>query len=307
MKTRILASVSTALCALVLFGMPSQAAEPKKLLVVTVTTGFRHSSIPTAEKVLQKLAQESGAFTLDFIRQPEGEPRRPRNLGPDATDEAKARHKAEMAKYEEAQDEFRAKVKSALAKLNRENLKNYHGLIFANTTGDLPVPDPQDIIAFVREGGAMIGMHSASDTYHGFRPFIEMLGGEFASHGAQARVECINEDKKHPACSHLPQNWEVFDEIYIFKSFERPKVHGLLTLDREPNKRTPGDYPVAWSKEFGNGRVFYTSLGHREDVWDDQTPAGFERKNSPDVAKAYQKHIVGGIQWALKLQESSKK
>src|SRR6059058_2796620 len=47
------------------------AAEPKKVLVVTVTTEFRHSSIGTAEKVLQKLADDSKAFTIvDFVRQP---------------------------------------------------------------------------------------------------------------------------------------------------------------------------------------------------------------------------------------------
>ena len=97
------------------------------------------------------------------------------------------------------------------------------------------------------------------------------------------------------------------DEIYIIKSFDREKVHPLLTLDREPNKKTPGDFPIAWSKEFGKGRVFYTSLGHREDVWDDDTPPGFKRLNSPEVALAYQKHILGGIKWALGLEESAAK
>src|SRR6266404_8097106 len=54
------------------------AAEPKKLLVVTTTTGFRHSSIETAEKVLQRLADQSGAFTLDFAQQPPNKPNPPK-------------------------------------------------------------------------------------------------------------------------------------------------------------------------------------------------------------------------------------
>jgi len=134
-----------------------------------------------------------------------------------------------------------------------------------------------------------------------------MLGCEFLSHGAQASVDCINEDKKHPASSHLPQTWTVYDEIYIMKNFDRAKVHGLLSLDKEPNKKTPGDFPIAYAKDFGKGRVFYTSLGHREDIWDDETPSNFKRQNSPDIARAYQKHVLGGIKWALGLQESAAK
>jgi type 1 glutamine amidotransferase len=296
MKLRIAAFFRATILATAALALTATAAEPKKLLVVTVTTGFRHSSIPTAEKVLSKLAKESGAFTVDFVRQPEEKVKRPSNPRGDADDEAKAKFKAEMAKYEATQGEFQARVKEALSKLSAENLKSYDGLIFANTTGDLPVPDPQAIIDWVKDGHAFIGMHSASDTFHGFRPYVEMLGGEFLSHGAQASVDCINEDKKHPACSHLPQTWRVYDEIYILKNFERAKVHGLLTLDKEPNRKTPG-----------KGRLFYTSLGHREDVWDDETPANFKRQNSTEVAQAYQKHILGGIKWALRLEESSAK
>ena len=283
-----------ALCFL-LSGFAGGAAEAKKLLVVTVTTGFRHSSISTAEKILSKLAQESGAFTVEFVRQPEVKVKQPSRLpGPAADEEMKAKYKAEMEKY---LDEFRPMLK----KLSADNLKNYDGLIFANTTGDLPVPDPQAIVNFVKNGGAFIGMHSATDTFHGFKPFIDMIGGEFLSHGAQVGVECLNEDKKHPACAHLPTKWNVYDEIYILKSFTRSSVHCLLTLDREPNKKTPGDFPIAWCKEFGAGKVFYTSLGHREDIWDDQTPANFDRKNSTEISLAYQKHILGGIKWALGL------
>src|SRR5579864_6387953 len=63
------------------------ADAPKKLLVVTVTTGFRHSSIPTAEKILEQLGKSSGEFTVDFVHQP---PDKPANLKPNATDEQKA-------------------------------------------------------------------------------------------------------------------------------------------------------------------------------------------------------------------------
>ncbi|MBI1841246.1 MAG: ThuA domain-containing protein [Verrucomicrobia bacterium] len=270
------------------------AGKPKKLLVVTVTSGFRHSSIATAEKVLSKLATESGAFTVDFVRQPPNEPQPPQKpappKNPGAADEQAP--KAAEAAFPGLTKEYEAKhavwVKQqaeALKKLSAESLKAYDGVVFANTTGDLPLPDNQAFVDWLRSGKAFIGTHSASDTFHGFHPYVEALGAEFLTHGAQATVECLNQDPKHPACAHLEKSWKIHDEIYIMKSFERPRVHGLLSLNKHPNENTPGDYPIAWCREVGKGRIFYTSLGHREDVWENPV---------------YQKHLLGGIRWALK-------
>lgn len=249
---------------------------PKKLLVVSVTTGFRHSSIETGEKIIQKLADESKAFTVDYVKQPAPKP-----------------------------DE--AQLKAALAKLGADSLKNYDGLLFLNTTGDLPIPDKAALLAWIRSGKGFIGAHSATDTFHGWPEFIEMLGGEFQGHGAQVEVECINQDANHPATRPLGPMFKLKDEIYLLKNFTRSKVHGLLTLDKHPNDKTPGDFPIAWSKEYGSGRVFYTSLGHREDVWDAETPDTFKRENSAEVAAAYQKHLLGGIKWALGLEAGDAK
>jgi type 1 glutamine amidotransferase len=245
----------------------AQAATPKKLLVVTVTKGFRHSSIPTAEKILAEVGKTSGAFTVDY-----------------------ARTEQEIAE-----------------KMTPDALKQYDGAIFANTTGDLPLPDKQAFIDWIKSGKAFIGMHSASDTFHGFPPYIEMLGGEFETHHAQVKVDCRNHDPKHPATRHLGAAFTVFDEIYLQKNFHRDQVHVLLALDAHPNDKTPGFYPISWCKEFGSGRVFYTSLGHREDMWDADTPEKFKRENSKEISAAYQKHILGGIQWALGLETGDAK
>ena len=272
---------------------PTLTAAPKKVLVVTVTKGFRHSSIPTAEKVLGELAQKSGVFTVEYARV---EPKDSQFRGSDGKpDEAKVS----------------AAIEKVLAeKMSPEALKTYDGIIFANTTGDLPLPDKQAFLDWIKSGKGFIGMHSATDTFRGHTPldpYVEMIGGEFANHKEQVVVDCINQDAKHPACSHLPATWKVKDEIYLLNGFKREKVHGLLTLDKHPNDKTPGDYPIAWSKEFGKGRIFYTSLGHREDVWDSNTPANFKRENSKEVSEAYQQHILGGIKWALGLQAASSK
>jgi len=266
---KMLTALVLGLC-LIVFGVGAQAA-PKKLLVVTVTKGFRHSSIPTAEKVLGDLAQKTGDFTVDYVR--------------DDT---------EMAE-----------------KMTAAALANYDGVIFANTTGILPLPDKQAFLDWIKSGKAFIGMHSACDTFHGpngtVDPYTEMIGSEFKEHHAQAEVDCINQDPKHPADKSLPPSWHLKDEIYLMKNFERSKVHGLLTLDKHPNDKTPGDYPIAWCKEYGKGRVFYTSLGHREDVWDPNTAPSFKRENPKDVSELYQKHILGGIRWALGLEEGNAK
>ena len=287
------------------------APKPKKVLVVTTTTGFRHSSIETAERVIEKLGRESGAFTVDFARvTPPKDPSRP--AAPKDTGDAEKfkadteKYNAAMEKFNEADARFQEELKKYFtdqksvlaAKMSADALKNYDGVIFANTTGDLPLPDPQAFVDWVKAGHAFVGMHSASDTFHGFRPYVEMIGGEFLTHGSQATVDCLNQDAKHAACKHLPATWTVHDEIYLLKSFTRSTVHGLLTLDKEPNKKTPGDYPIAWCKQFGKGRVFYTSLGHREDMWDPEW-GGKDRKNSAEISKAYQQHILAGIRWAL--------
>ncbi len=270
MKRPLVRRLIQSTAAIALLGLPLLlgAAEPKHLLVVTATRGFRHSSIPTAEKVLAQLGQESGAFTVDYVRG-----------GPDG----------------KGDEDF--------YKMSPENLPKYDGVIFANTTGELPIPDKEFFLNWLKSGKAFIGMHSCSDTYHGYPAFIEMLGGEFKEHHAQAHVDCLNEDPKHPALQAVPPGWKVFDEIYLFKNFHRDQVHGLLWLDQHPNDGYPGDFPVAWCKDYGKGRVFYISLGHREDVWDPNwTDGNGKRDNPPEVARTYQKVLLGGIKWTLGLE-----
>jgi uncharacterized protein len=244
----------SAIVALLFSSMLCGGAEPKKLLVVTVTKGFRHSSIGTAEEVLGKLADKSHLFTLDYVR-----------------------NDSDMA-----------------AKMTPEALKQYDGFIFANTTGILPLPDKQAFLSAIKQGKAFIGMHSASDTFHAqdtIDPYIEMLGGEFQTHGAQVGVECLVQDTAHPATRHFGESFCMeMEEIYLLKNYASNRVHELLVLDKHPNnKKQLGRFPVAWSKSYGEGKVFYTSLGHREDVWQNDL---------------YQRHILGGIKWALGIEDS---
>jgi type 1 glutamine amidotransferase len=293
------------------------AAAPKKVLVVTVTTGFRHSSIETAERIIAELGATSGAFTVDYARvTPPNvvrEPRAPKSTGNAKRDDAaKQKYEADLAKYKAVEketkaalDNYAAEQKRVLAeKMSPAALKNYDAVIFANTTGDLPLPDPQAFVDLVKAGHGFCAMHSGSDTFHKFPPYIEMLGGEFKTHGPQVTVTALNKDPKHPATKHLPARWEIHDEIYEFKSHEQAAVKELLSLDQHPQTKEPGYHGMSWYRTPGKGRVFYTSLGHREDMWDPAwKDAQGQRKNPPAIALAYQQHILGGIQWALGLEK----
>jgi len=232
------------------------AASPRKILVVTTAVGYRHSSIETAEQVIAMLGKSSGAYEVELASAVDPE-----------------------------------QVKATLArKLSRDALKQYQGIVFANTTGELPLPDPEAFVQWVKDGGAFIGVHSASDTLHGHRPYIDMLGGEFDYHREQVLIEGINRDASHPANRHLPKRWNLEgqkEEIYVIKNYQQERVHELIVLDRHPNTGAPGSFPISWCRDFGKGRVFYTALGHNEQVW--QMPA-------------FQQHLLGGIEWALGLQ-----
>jgi type 1 glutamine amidotransferase len=263
---------------------PAQPA-PKRILVVTVTEAFRHSSIPVAEKVLGELGRKSGLFTVEYARVEPGEPQ----------------FKGEDGKTNKTKVD--AAIKAVLAeKMNPEALKNYDAVVFAHTTGELPLPDKQAFLDWLKSGKGFVGVHSATDTFHQFQPYLDMVGAEFKGHPPGFYdVDVLNQDSACPACQPLGQDWKITDEIYLFKDFDPAKVHRLLSLDKHPKDKTPGDYPVAWCKEYGKGRVFYTSLGHREDMWDPNWTK--DRRNSKEIAEAYQRHLLEGIKWALGLEK----
>jgi len=300
------------LLSVAMLGLTLQAA-PKKLLVVTTTTGFRHSSIPTLEKMLTELGKDSGEFTVDFVQQPPGKPTAPKKMNPpkdDAPDGAKAVYKKaeekfneDQAAYNTAEAKWEESLKAALQKLAPATLKNYDGVVFASTTGDLPIPDKQGFLDWIKAGHAFIGLHAASDTFHGWPEFIDMIGGEFKHHGKQVGVECLNQDPANPATAALGKSWSISqEEIYQFQNYDAAKVHDLLILDKHPETGEAGHFAVSWCKDYGTGKVFYTSLGHREDLIDGD-PDIKDRKNAPEISKAYRAHVLGGIEWALGLKK----
>ncbi len=126
-----------------------------------------------------------------------------------------------------------------------------------------------------------------------------MIGGWFDQHPwSTFNAPIINEAPDFPAVRHFPKSFVKFDEIYQPKAWSRDKVNVLLSLD--PSRldysnnprihRTDHDFAVAWSKMYGKGRVFYSTLGHTEESWQD-----------PDIRKMY----FEAIRWALGMTEGA--
>jgi type 1 glutamine amidotransferase len=151
----------------------------------------------------------------------------------------------------------------------------------------------EELTAWVEAGGAFLGFHSASDTFHGpdgeVSAYVDLLGGEFAGHGAQFAGKLRVVDEEHPTMAHIPQGWTVNDEWYTFKNVARDRIHVLALLETGSQRSKQkiydrADYPVIWCGERGKGRFFYNAMGHREDVWDRET---------------FQDAFVDAVRWAM--------
>lgn len=173
-----------------------------------------------------------------------------------------------------------------------EKLKELDAIMFY-TTGQLPI-DEKNFAAFeewLKSGKAFIGTHSATDTFGNFKPYFSLINGTFAGHpwNAGDTVTITNHEPNHPTVKVFGEEFQYKDEIYQYKNYDPKAVRVLLSLNMEKTKPSmPYMVPVAWVREFGQGRLFYTNLGHNEATWKE--------------AK-FREHLLMGIRWALKLED----
>jgi uncharacterized protein len=159
----------------------------------------------------------------------------------------------------------------------------------------------------IANGKGFIGFHCASDTFHsGNRnnpdllrpidvkdpvdPYIAMVGGEFVGHGSQQKATMRVADKNFPGIEGL-EDFGFQEEWYSLKNLA-PDMHVILvqettTMVNERGQKEPiynrAPYPATWVRMEGKGRIFYTSMGHREDVW---------------TNPIFQKVVIAGLNWA---------
>jgi type 1 glutamine amidotransferase len=217
------------------------------VLYLTQSAAFAHSVVPHSEAVLTRLAAASPQFDLNVSR--------------DAS------------------------------LLTAKTLSQYAAVVFF-TTGELPMNTGQRaaLLSYVRAGGGFVGVHSATDTFYEWPGYRDLIGGYFDGHPWHQEVTVRVEDDTHPATQHLGDSFRIHDEIYQHQEWSRDAVDVLLSLDVSSVdmaaagiKRSDRDFALAWTRREGAGRIFYTALGHRPEVWDDLR---------------FQRHLLGGIGWA---------
>ncbi len=310
------------------------ASPTKKILLITHSGGFIHSSVVEAEKVLKEIGPKAGfeitcwRFTND----------------PDAKVKYKVKDKdgketeVEGTALEAYSNRFQQATKEPVTKdqcgrINADTLKNFDAVLFF-TTGD-PCQTPEEMKAlldYVKSGKGFLGTHCATDTLYDRTDYGDMIGAYFDGHPFHEKTKVIVEDTKSPITQGLGDSFEITDELYQFRNpYSRDKLHVLMRLDPEwvaqkrvqqaqkvaedtqkkldeaaklaadgkaedaqkareaaaamtPSmKRSDNDYAMAWTRSYDKGRVFYTALGHREEVWRDER---------------FQKMIIQAMRWA---------
>jgi type 1 glutamine amidotransferase len=237
----------------------------KHVLVIGQTKGFEHDSVPIAMANIWKWGHDTGLW------------------------EAYLRSDTELL------------TKKKLDR-NGKNLDYFDVVVFASPTGELDLDESQksDLLSFVREDGrGFVGVHASADSNYQWEGYNLLTGGWFDQHPWNTfDAPIVLEDPDFPAVRHLPKAFLKRDEIYQLKNWSRDNVNVLLRLDEtklnyENNPRVhraDRDFAVAYSKMFGKGRVFYSTLGHTNESWDD-----------PDISKMY----FEAIRWALGMTEGS--
>lgn len=167
------------------------------------------------------------------------------------------------------------------------NLAQYKALIFLNTTGDV-LTNAQQVSAlqhYVEAGGGWVGVHAASDTFHNWPWYGQLVSAYFVSHPSIQQATIRVEDHSDPSTIALPAAWVRTDEWYNFNIDPRGAVHVLATVDESTySGGTMGaDHPIAWSHYYDGGRAWYTAGGH--------TPESYSEP-------LFQAHLLGGILFA---------
>lgn len=234
----------TLLAGLIVPAMSVQAEAAKtKILFVTQSKGFTHGSVnrkaqalAPAEIALTQLGESTGLFTVHCTQ-------------------------------------------DCAADFTRENLQKYDIVAFY-TTGDLPIADADKDYFFKewlpQQGHGVLGFHSAMDTFHEYEPYWDMIGGTFIGHpwGSGTKVVLTNLEPNNVLTKSFGPEFELKEEIYMYRHWQPEKVHVLMSLDyakspvSTPINISHGYHvPVCWIKEYGQGKVYCNNLGHNETTW----------------------------------------
>lgn len=223
------------------------APAERKLLIFSKTTGFRHKSIPQGIADLTLLATRKG-YAVTASEDP---------------------------------DIFSA-----------EKLGQFRAIILLSNTTDSKDPASDyiagDRLAALRlwseNGGAIVGIHAATDSHFHTPWYAAMIGGQFKRHPRglfNGAVTVLG--RNHPALRRLPAKFVRADEWYELLA---PPANAEILMTLDPGSiGEPGPArPVTWTTRIGKGRNFITVMGH--------TPESY--------SEPLFLHLVeGGLEWAV--------
>lgn len=245
------------------------APRPRKAILAWADTRngiAQHDSVSHALAVIERLGYESGAYDT-FIR----------------TDSSVVSNSPTMTDGKPAS--------------GGPSLANVDAIFFlGHREIQLDAQQKKDLLAFVHDQGkGFVAGHTAVTAFESWPEFGELLGARYDGHPWNtAYGTVINEDPAFPATKHLPPSLNIAEEFYQAKAYSRDAIRVLLRLDvskMPPNPEvhaTNGDFPLAWAKMYGKGRVFYSAFGHAPSAWD-----------NPDVYRMY----FEALKWALALTD----
>jgi type 1 glutamine amidotransferase len=242
--------------------VPAEASvkpkKPRKLLVIDLNVAYPgHGSIPAANMAIELWGKKTGAYT--------------------------------------------AIADNNLDNLKYPKIKEFDAVFLNNTVGQI-FPDPEvrsGLMRFIREGGGLAGYHGASHASIDWAEFGDMLAARSGSHrDFNEKATLKLDDPASPLTAMFEgKEFEWQDEFFRFTTppFSRDKIHVLLSFDAQKTDmhqkpdcdicdRADNDIAVSWVRSYGQGRIFYATIGH--------LPTFFE---TPTMAKFF----LAGIQFVL--------
>ncbi len=257
---------------------PREPAAMRKILAIgDVRTGYQHDSVSHALATIERLGRQTGLFET-YIRTDTQLITKGPVYG--------------TGKY--------AAPPAGTRQVNAKTLRDFDAIFFYGIgEGDLSPAQKADLLSFVHDDGkGFVGAHTAIDAFYSWPEYGEMIGGYFDDHPwGILDAPVIVEEPSFPAMSLFPKEFVIRDEIYVVrdKPYSREKVDVLASLDASKVDlhvsdlhRTDRDFPVAWVKQYGSGRVFYSTFGHPDSAWDDAR---------------VQHMYLEAIKWALRLTD----
>jgi len=153
------------------------------------------------------------------------------------------------------------------------SLSNVDGIFFlGHREIELKPQQREEVLAFVRSGHGFVGAHTGLTAFESWPEWGEMVGAQYDGHLYTGPGQVINEQPNFPAVKHFGPTFNFTDEFYKAKTFSRDKMDVLLRFNPASVPGTTlakdGDFPLAWAKNYGQGRVFYGSFSHDATSWD---------------------------------------